>query len=154
MIGTPRARARWPWGGRGRRDQGLDGARARRGGRGRGDPRWACAHACGSSFPLGSRNLRLLLSVSKRIFPIRPAFQICEIFQGVFPKPGLGESAGLLVSGEAAAVASDAWRLAASTAGLVKVRAISGTLPTGSSPELPSGQRPQVDYLVAPFFVV
>lgn len=56
--------------------------------------------------------------------------------------------------GEAAAVASDAWRLAASTAGLVKVRAISGTLPTGSSPELPSGQRPQVDYLVAPFFVV
>lgn len=78
---------------------GLGRRSSQEGGRGRGDPRWACAHACGSSFPLGSRNLRLLLSVSKRIFPPRPAFQICKIFQGVFPKPGLGESAGLLVSG-------------------------------------------------------
>jgi hypothetical protein len=42
-------------------------------------------------------------------------------------------------------------RLAASTAGLGKVRAISGTLPTGTFPGLPSGQRPQVDYLVALF---
>lgn len=155
MIGTPRARAGWTWGGRGPRDQGLGGALSQEGGRGHGDPRWACAHACGPRFPLGSRNLRLLLSLSKRIFPLRPTFQICEIFQGVFPKPGLGESAkDCWYPGEVAAVASDAGRLAASTAGLVKVRAISGTLPTGSCPEQPSGQRPQVDYLVAPFFVV
>lgn len=57
--------------------------------------------------------------------------------------------------GEAAAVVSAAGRLAASTAGLVKVRAISGTLPTGSCPDLPSGQRPQVDDLVAlPFLLL
>lgn len=49
------------------------------------------------------------------------------------------------------AVAFDCLRLAASTAGLVKVRAISGTLPTGSFPGLPSGQWPQVDYLLALF---
>lgn len=74
-----------------------------------------------------------------------------------FPSPGLVNLQDCWYSGEAAAVASDAGRLAASTAGLVKVRAISGTLPTGSCPELPSGQRPQVDYLVAahpPFFLL
>lgn len=49
------------------------------------------------------------------------------------------------------AVASVSLRLAASTAGLVEVQAISGTLPAGSFPGLPSGQRPQVDYLVVLF---
>ena len=48
-------------------------------------------------------------------------------------------------------VASDRPRLVASTAGFVNVPAISGTLPTGSFPGLPSGLRPQVDYLVALF---
>lgn len=141
--------------GGGRRDQGLGGALSQEGGRGRGDPRWARAHACGPSFPFGQQEFEASPFSFKKNFPLRPAFQICEIFQGVFPKPRLGESAkDCWYPGEAAVVASDAGRLAASTAGLVKVRAISGTLPTGSCPELPSGQRPRVDYLVAPFFVV
>lgn len=89
--------------------------------------------------------------VDSKCFP-RLAVQICKTFRGTFPKSGgsgIGRMAG--IRARRVAVASDGRRLTASTAGLLKVRAISGTLPTGSFPGLPSGQRPQVDYLVALF---
>lgn len=107
--------------------------------------------AWGPRWPLGApRTLRFLLS-ARNVFPFL-LFKSVKMYRGMFPKsraPCFGGIAG--IRARRVAVASDGLRLAASTAGLVKVRAISGTLPTGSFPGLPSGQRPQVDYFVALF---
>lgn len=104
---------------------------------------WTCTRASGASCSLGAAD--------SKCFP-RLAVHICKAFRERSPSPGLRESGGWLVFGaRRVAVACGRQRLAASTAGLVQVWAISGTLPTGSFPGLSSGQRPQVDYLVAFF---
>lgn len=117
-------RGRGETAGRGPRETraGEGGERGEGGGaRARGLGGWTCVHAhLDLAFPLYSGTLRFSPFCSKCFS--RLAFQICKTFRGTFPKSRAGRVGTIAgIRARRAAVASEGRRLAASTAGLVKV---------------------------------